>query len=173
MNKVYLVVSVITMVVTCYLATSQNETKLPKKIENLPIGIEVRHNLEQVYATFNEDYPTRGGIFKWEYQTSVKATITDLKIIEFGGFILEGGKWIEKNIELRPFNNQEFQDWYKCPSGVLKKGQIYTDTNNWGTSNKIEDIETKTLWYFIGTNSEGEKFVGFSGIKMIGELKNK
>ena len=117
MNKVYLVVSVITMVVTCYLATSQNETKLPKKIENLPIGIEVRHNLEQVYATFNEDYPTRGG--------------------------------------------------------VLKKGQIYTDTNNWGTSNKIEDIETKTLWYFIGTNSEGEKFVGFSGIKMIGELKNK
>jgi hypothetical protein len=170
MNKMYLIASILSILFSCSSA-NQGEIKLPKKIESLPVGIEVKHNLKQVYASTNEDYPTRGGKYKWKYKTSVKALTEDLKIVEFGGFILEENKWVEKNIERRPFNNQEFQEWYKCPDGMLKTGLNFTDSNNWGTSNEITDIDAKTLWYYIGINSENKKFVGYGEIEMIGELK--
>ena len=170
MNKVYLITSILAIVLTsCSTGSLKNE--LPKKIATLPVGIEVNHNLDKVYATTNEDYPTRGGKYKWKYQTSVKATNEDLTIVEFGGYILEDNRWVEKSIERRPFNNQEFQDWYSCPNGVLTKGVAFTDLNNWGTSNVVTDIDSKTLWYYIGINSENKKFVGYAEIEMIGELR--
>ena len=144
---------------------------LPQKIADIPVGIEVHHNLDKVFATINDEYPARGGKYKWKYQTSVKAINEDLTIVEFGGYILEDDKWVEKSIERRPFNNEEFQDWYNCPKGVLVKGVAFTDTDNWGTSNTLAGIDAKTLWYFIGINSENERFVGYAELEMIGKLR--
>jgi hypothetical protein len=144
---------------------------LPLKISNIPYGIEVKHNIKKAYASSNEDYPNRGGKYKWKYKTSVTSKKNDLKIIEFGTYVFENNKWIERTIYNRPFNNEEFSEWYKCPQGVIKKGITYSDTSNWTTSMTVTTEDSKNLWYYIGIDSDNKKYVGYSEIKLIGEIK--
>ncbi|MEO1054945.1 MAG: hypothetical protein AAFX87_30205 [Bacteroidota bacterium] len=169
MKKTYFLALALVLWVSCS-PRGEGQGELPAKISKLPVGIEVKHSAKRVYAVPNKDLK-RGGKFKWKYQTSVKALNEDLKIIEFGGFILEGNQWVEKNLGQRPFNNNEFQEWYKCPDGLLKKDVYFTDANNWGTSNELTGSRTSNLWYYIGANAEGQKFVGYGEIVTIGRLK--
>jgi len=46
-----------------------------------------------------------------------------------------------------------------------------TDNNNWTTSNTVETIDSKVLWYFIGINKVKEKYVGYAEIEMLKKFK--
>ncbi|WP_417265791.1 hypothetical protein [Brumimicrobium sp.] len=141
---------------------------LPKKLSKLPIGIKVIHSEDMVYASLNEDQ-NRGQKYKWNHSTTVSTLKEELTIVEFGGYVYEDNSWKEKNIEFRPFNNQEFEDWYKCPKGILLKNKTYTDNNNWSTADEL--INSSTIWYFIGEDKNGKKFVGYEFVEIKGELK--
>jgi hypothetical protein len=147
---------------------NNEKNNLPDKISSLPVGIKVTHNTNPVYASLNQD-STRGEKYKWFYQTSVSSLNEDLEIIEFGGYVFNGNKWVEKNIGYRPFNNEEFEKWYNCSSGIITKDKTCTDINNWTTSHSLTN--SKNLWYYIGKNKNDEKFVGYAEIEMIGQLK--
>ncbi|MGM0580030.1 MAG: hypothetical protein ACQETL_05085 [Bacteroidota bacterium] len=163
LNKLFLLI----ILIGC---SSKKDEKidLPDKIAELPVGIKVTHNINTVYASINED-PTRGGKYKWLYQTSVTSLEDELEIVEFGGYVLDNGKWIEKNVGYRPFNNKEFEKWYNCQNGILTSSKICKDKNNWTTADRLTN--SKNLWYYIGKNKADEKFVGYAEIEMIGELR--
>lgn len=143
---------------------------LPEKIRNLPVGIEVKHSVDTAYASLN-DTLSRWGKYKWSYATTVSTMDKELRIIEFGGLIEENNSWVERTIRSRPFNNREFEKWYGAPDGVLKTGKEYTDNNNWSMSNNLGNRESKVVWYFIGVDKEGKKFVGYELITNKPELK--
>lgn len=144
---------------------------LPNKISSLPIGIVVKHNHRKVYAEIDSITPERGGRIKWKYKTTVSSIKDSLKIIEFGACVFTDGKWIEQTIYDRPFNNQEFADWYNCPDGVLIDKEKYSDNNNWTSSSEIGLVSSKSLWYYIGEDKNKKKYVGYSSIITLANLK--
>lgn len=142
---------------------------LPSKISDLKKGIIVKHSKKKVYAELNKDYPTRGGKYKFKYSTSVKTKLKGLKIIQFGAFSLINNEWIERNVI--PFNNTEFSEWYNCPNGLIHKGITYKDPSNWSSCDDLSKSESKILWYYIGINSNNEKFVGYDLLKIVKKIK--
>ncbi len=85
--------------------------------------------------------------------------------------ILEDGVWIERSIYDRPFNRGEFEDWYDCPSGKLTVGETYIDDHNYTASNGLVTKSERTLWYYIGVNTDGDKFVGYQDVMFDSELE--
>ncbi|MFT5823952.1 MAG: hypothetical protein ACI8ZM_005218 [Crocinitomix sp.] len=163
MNQLSLKHIVTTCLVFFLFACGQNDfpNNYPEKIKELPLGMEVLHNPEEVYATVNTKDPEKWGAYQLQFTTSVKAISEDLEIIEFGGYIWENEQWEFRSIYDRPFNTEEFNKWYGCENGILKKDKTYSDTDNWmGKTNYLSGREIKSLWYFIAKNDAGEKFVG-------------
>lgn len=150
----------------------QDNQKLPNKVTSLPVGIRVKHSKRKAFAELNTSHPQRGGTYRWNYATSVTPLVDSLTIIEFGAFILEDGKWVERTIYGRPFNGDEFEQWYKCKNALLIKGRKYFDKNNWTSANDI-NAGSKSLWYYIGVDKNKKKYVGYAVIKTIAKLKNK
>jgi hypothetical protein len=139
---------------------------LPDRIKDLPIGFEVRHNPDTVYAE-----PDPEGKFKyiWKMETSVKSLIMDLEITEFGAYNLIGNKWLLANYTGKAFTKSDFMDWYSCSVGVIKKDETYTDKQNWKKSNEL--TPGKALWYYIGKSKDNKLYVGYAEIVTMGKLK--
>jgi hypothetical protein len=140
----------------------KSENNWPKYITDLPIGIDVYHSSETVYAqrSNREDdtlYP-----YILEFGTTVMAINQDLEIIEFGGFWWEEDKWVLRTMSDRPFNKDEFIKWYHCnDKGILYRGFKYSDNHNYISKTPLLDgSRWRYLMYFIGENEQGRKYVG-------------
>ena len=142
--------------------------KLPLKISSLIKGIDVKHSKKKVYPELNEELPTRALKYKFNFGTSVISLQDGLEIIEFGAFHQINNKWVQSSA--RPFNTAEFAEWYLCPSGLPVKGVMYSDPNNWYSCDDLDKAPSKILWYYIGVDSNNEKFVGFDTIELLSEL---
>ncbi len=149
---------------------AEKSAHLPAKIKDLPIGIKVSHNVDTAYATLNTDLD-RGYKYKWIIETTVSTMDKELVITEFGGFSFENNSWVERNYDSRAYNTTDFEQWYNAPGGILKKGMKYTDFNNWSTSDNLSAGESEAIWYFIGEDKEGNKYVGYKSIYTKPELK--
>lgn len=121
----------------------------------LPVGLEVRH-------TPNPGRAVRGGRsgakYTWLHQTSVKALDEDVVISEFGAFVWHRGQWVFGTIFGRPFNADEFAEWYSCPQAALRKGRVATDPSNYAGDNVLRP--QKTLWFYIGVTTSGKRVKG-------------
>ena len=138
---------------------------MPPKLNNIPIGIEVRHNPQTVSAEFNG----KDSMYYWHYITTVKPVNEDLEITEFGSYLWSVDHWKFETETGKPFDKNDFAEWYNCSNGKMMKGQEYTDKNNW---NYARDLNKGwVLWYFIGKNSKGDLFKGTAIIDYLPELK--
>lgn len=143
---------------------------IPEKFSNYDSEITVTHSKDTIYAEIYSGTKPNRKKYIWNYKTSVESK-KELKIIEFGGYYKVNGNWNSKTIYDRPFNNSEFSKWYSCKDGILKQGKIYTDDNNWATSDVL-DGKTKTgIWYYIGIDSKGKKYIGYKSYILISKLK--
>lgn len=152
-------------------SSNQKDIVLPEKLAKIPTGIEVTHSKTNVYAIPNEKDPEKYGKYKWHFETTVSPSNEDLTIIEFGTYLWNGQVWIFRTISGRPFNQEEFSKWYSCKNYLMKKGQAYTDHNNWSKADRLDGQKNRTLWYYIGINDEGQKFKGTAEIITINELE--
>lgn len=143
--------------------------ELPSKISALKKGIHVKHSKNKVYPELNKDYQTRALKYKFNFATTVKSMRKGLQIIEFGVFHYRSKRWVQVN---KPFNTTEFSEWYMCPGGLPLKGEIYSDPNNWYSCDNLDNAPSKILWYYIGVDSNNEKFVGYDCIDIIKKMKN-
>jgi hypothetical protein len=150
---------------------TSEDIELPKELMDLPIGIEVRHSKDKVYAEINTKDPEKRGKYKWHYSTSVKSLNEGLTVVEFGAYVLTNGSWQHNTIYDRPFNKEEFAKWYSCLNGELIKGTEFTDLNNWSKGNNLDGDSAKSLWYFIGENKNGKRFRGTAEITSIHKLE--
>lgn len=100
----------------------------------------------------------------WPYTTTVSPKIEGLKVVEFGGFLYKGGRWVFANDTGKAFGAQQFKEWYATPAdGVILTGKNYPDPKNRTVSSKLEG--QKALWYFIAQGKDGKKYQGYSIIQ--------
>jgi hypothetical protein len=156
---------VIVFIVLGITACSENDfpNHYPEKLKQLPVGLDVIHNPAEVYATENTKDPEKWGAYQMQFTTSVTALEEDLEIVEFGGYFWKNDQWEFSSMFDRPFNPAEFEKWYSCAGGELKKSISYSDPDNWlAKGDHLNGYEMKYLMYFIAINQAGNKFVGAS-----------
>ena len=154
----------------CQISFSQ---KLPKKLKEYEQGIIVTHSQDTIYAEVYKGNKPNRMKYVWNYETSVKTKNEDLEIIEFGGYNHSNSGWESITIFGRPFNKSEFEKWYSCENGVLKVGETYTDKGNWTTSDYIYGKSKVGIWYYVGKDSNGKKYIGYAKFVLVGKLKNE
>ena len=155
------------------LALKNRKNIWPQYITDLPVGIDVYHSSEIVYAqrSNREDdtlYP-----YILEFGTTVMAINQDLEIIEFGGFWWEEDKWVLRTMYDRPYNKDEFIKWYHCnEKGILYRGFKYSDNQNYIYKTSVLDgSRWRYLMYFIGENEQGKKYVGAKEVISVNNLQ--
>ena len=137
-----------------------------EEIRRLPEGLRVTHSPNPVAAVMGK---TKDQPFTWEYSTTVEALhAADLNIVEFGAFGLFNGNWGFSNAGGQPFSTQQFAEWYSCTDGILKPGKSATDPKNWTRSKVLRS--SRSIWYYIGKDSEGKLFRGEAEIEQRGTL---
>lgn len=152
----------------------KSEKSWPKYITDLPIGIDVYHSVDTVYAQKSNRADTSLYPYIWGFGTTVMAINQDLEIIEFGAYDLEEGEWVLRTQnDNRPFNKDEFIKWYHCnDKGILYRGFKYSDNQNYlGKSRFLDGYKKKTLFYFIGKNEQGKKYVGAKEVIAVNNLQ--
>jgi hypothetical protein len=140
--------------------------ELPAELKNVPDGLEVTNYPSYGYAVKPKDDTA---FYYWFYKTSVKAVNEDLEITEFGSYSWLDNRWEFGTVTGKPFEPKDFADWYKCKNGKLKKGKLYSDTNNWSRMSVLQ--RGKSLWYYIGKNKKGELFKGVAIVEHLPEMK--
>lgn len=150
-------------VVTAYSAP------FPQELQGISNELIVSHNVDTVFATINAKDPEKWGKYQLQFTTSVSSPIEEIRVIEFGAYLLKDDKWIFKSIHDRPFNSEEFEKWYDSPNAILEVGKIYSDSDNWlAKSNKLDGRIINSLWYFKGVNENGKEVIGVS--EVVGKL---
>lgn len=151
---------------------------LPESFRDFKVGIVVIHEPDTIYAEPNN----RGNMkFIWRHTTTVKATVSDLTITEFGTYNYRGGKWVLGNHTKRPFTVEDFDKWYCrkkngiitfdfCQGGKICKNEEFIDPSNFSIR-KDSLISRNGLWYFVGIDSAGEKHMGYGRYVIVPEIK--
>ncbi len=151
---------------------------IPEILKNIPIGISVINEPDTIYAELN---PKPESKYIWKHTTTIISTKYDLQIIEFGTYNFRKGKWILGNYTKKPFTTENFDKWYCliknglitfdfCKNGKIIKGQEYIDASNYSIRNDSL-VNRNGLWYYIGVNSTGKKFMGYGRYVVINKLK--
>jgi hypothetical protein len=145
--------------------------EFPKELLNIPIGINVEHSLDTVYATINTKDPEKRGKYQMQFSTSVSTSSQMLIVTEFSAFLLEDGKWVMRTIYDRAFNNEEFEKWYNCPNGILKVNETYTDYDNWlGKGDNLSGKVMNAILYVKGVDTCDVEYIGYKSIVGIFDL---
>jgi hypothetical protein len=150
-------------------ADNANATTI-EELDKLPVGLKVVHDPNPARAT-RTGRSTHRGKYTWWFKTTVTSTGGDVKVIEFGGFSWQDGKWVLANFNGRPFSSTEFAEWYSCPGALIKKGQSYADPTNWASANELTACKGRA--YYIGIDSKGRRVKGEAIIEQKGEVDPK
>jgi hypothetical protein len=102
------------------------------------------------------------------FETLVSSVERELTIVEFGSFVHQHGTWVFSNFTGKAFSRVDFAEWYACPDGELSPGQVARDPRNWGGANQLR--AGKMLWYYVGTDSNGNRFRGEAIIEQLSKL---
>jgi len=153
---------------------------LPEAFKDIPVGIKVVNEPDTIYAELNEG---GGKKYIWKHTTTLQAINNDLQIIEFGSYNLKPDGWHLGNKTKRPYTSVDFDKWYcrkkngiitfdYCTNGNILKNIEYIDPSNYCISNDSL-VSRHGLWYYIGTDSSGNKFMGYDSYVTINKLKDK
>ena len=145
---------------------------IPEILKKYEREINVIHSQDTIYAEIYNGSKKNRMKYVWNYKTSIKTKNKELEIIEFGGYNQTNDRWDSKTIYGRPFNKVEFSKWYSCENGTLKLGETYTDKTNWTTSDYLDGQSKVGIWYYIGKDSKGTKYIGYERFVLVGKLKD-
>lgn len=131
----------------------------PDKLRDLPSEIIASHYPNPCYATFEDS------MYIWKHNTTIQAN-EDLQIVEYGSFVYtENGWYLRTTMTVK-----EFEQYYNCKDGLLKKGVVYTDNASWKRSNKL--VAGDAMWYYIAKDKNGRLVKGMAPIETEGRLIN-
>lgn len=131
----------------------------PDKLRYLPTEITAAHYPNPCYATFE------ASMYIWKHNTTI-ATKEDLQIIEYGSFV-----YTEKGWYLRTtMTVKDFEQYYNCKDGLLKKGVVYTDNKSWRRGKTLSGGDA--MWYYIAKDKNGRLVKGTAPIETEGKLIN-
>lgn len=148
-------------------AKNKTGNNLPDCLKKYEIGMKVYHSPDPAYAEYNSDSTSK---YIWKHETSVISLKGDLKIKEFGSYMLWNGKWYLSTMKRIPYTPEDFEDWYNCKDAIIKDGKTYIDKKNWAKSDILEFVDPLSIWYYIGISKNGKEYLGFAYSNYISEL---
>ena len=87
-----------------------------------------------------------------KHNTTIQ-TKEDLQIVEYGSFVCTGKRWYLRTTMLA----KDFENYYNCKDGLLKKGLVYTDNLSWRRDKTISGGDA--MWYYIAKDKYGRLFL--------------
>lgn len=131
----------------------------PDKLRDLPSEITAAHYPNPCYASFEDS------MYIWKHITTIQ-TQEDLQIVEYGSFV-----YTEKGWYLRTSMSAiDFEQYYNCKDGLLKKGVVYTDNASWRRSKTLSGGDA--MWYYIAKDKNGRLVKGTAPIETEGKFIN-
>lgn len=128
------------------------EQDLPEKLKNLKRDLVVKNYPKIIDPIKIKDR------YYWKHNTMIFSKTDKVTIIEYGAYLFYNNKWnLRKSYPLKELNKN-----FNTKKEVLEKAQPYTWNNNWRTDSRL--FGGWAMWYFIGTNSSGEKICGYEMI---------
>lgn len=160
----------LTLTTGCAFAADEPRPLTPEELDKLPEGIKVVHEPKVALATLTGKSERRGK-YTWWHKTTVSAIESEVRIVAFGGFVWEGGKWVFRSLTGKPYTENNFAEWYSCPKAVMKPRKFYTDPTNWSSDPELR--AGKTRWFFIGIDAKGKRVKGEAVIELRAEIDPK
>ncbi len=151
---------------------------IPNVIKDIPVGLYVSHSPDSIYAQIYEKDTSK---FIWKHSTTITSNIQGINIIEFGTYNYKNGKWVLGNLTKKPYSTEDFENWYfiktnndmfsweNCKNGILELNTEYIDPSSWSVKNS-ELVNRNGLWYYIGIDTNGKKYMGYGRYVTIPEL---
>ncbi|RAK65136.1 hypothetical protein DLM85_16485 [Hymenobacter edaphi] len=141
-------------------AWTDHTRALPDKLRRVPVGLSLWH-------TPNPNYPepdsARPGGYVWKHQTTVRADVADLEIVECGSFIWYSAAGWQPNMRETP---AEFAELFGCPDGRLRQGQPYTFARNYRYADSARRLYGgDALWYILAKDKQGRLYKGMGLIE--------
>ena len=131
----------------------------PDKLRDLPNEITAAHYPNPCYATLEDN------MYIWKHNTTIQ-TKEDLQIVEYGSFV-----YTEKGWYLRTsMSAKDFEKYYNCNDGLLKKGVVYTDNASWRRGKALSGGDA--MWFYIAKDKNGRLVKGTASIETEGKLIN-
>ena len=130
----------------------------------------------EVTCTPNPVKARRGGPngqrYEWVFETKVRAVDKPVRILDFGTFSRDRGRWVFTTPTGRPFSAKDFADWYSCPRAILRPGESFSTLN---TVSSRDLREWQASWYFRGVTPPGGGVVvkGTAGVSGLAVLEAK
>jgi hypothetical protein len=141
-------------------AWSNHRRVLPDKLRELPVGLSLWHTPNPNYP---EPNPERPGGFVWKHQTTVRADVADLEIVECGSFIWYDERGWQQNLRETP---AEFAELFGCPRGRLRRDQAYTFARNYRYADSARQLYGgDALWYILARDPQGRIYKGYGLIE--------
>jgi polyisoprenoid-binding protein YceI len=134
-----------------------NNRLLPDKLREIPNEIIAGHFPNPCYAELIDK------LYVWKHNTTVVAN-EDLQLIEYGSFVYTNDGWYLRVT----MTVKDFEKYYNCKDGILKKGVVYTDETSWRKSDSL--YAGDALWYYIAKDKNGRLIKGIAPIETEGKL---
>ncbi len=130
---------------------------LPRKLRNIPFGINAAHFPNPCYADFKNNK------YVWKHNTTVSVT-QNLQLVEYGSFVFTKKGWYLRVT----YTAKDFDEHYGTKNGQLQSGVVYTDPTSWRMSDSL--YAGDAMWYYIAKDSYGNLFKGIAPIETEGQL---
>ncbi|GAB3837593.1 hypothetical protein [Hymenobacter jeollabukensis] len=146
-------------------AWTDHTRALPDKLRRVPVGLSLWHTPNPNYP---EPDPAHPGGYVWKHQTTVRADVADLEIVECGSFIWYSAAGWQPNMRETP---AEFAELFGCPGGRLRQGQSYTFARNYRYADSARRLYGgDALWYILAKDKQGRLYKGMGLIETEAEV---
>ncbi len=135
-------------------------------IDQLPMGLIVRHLPARVQATIEEG--PGGKAWRWEFRTAVSA-MADATIVGFAAFRWDGDRWVPRHPANAFFATGDFAEWYDAPEGKVPAGAECADAVNFCNSTELAAERVK--WVYVAETASGRRVKGEGVVELLAELE--
>lgn len=133
---------------------------IPEALNGIPRSIEVIHFPKVTDPVKIDD------AYYWKHLTSIVHKEGVVTITEYGAYLYYNDKWhLRKSYPLKELDKN-----FGTKKQKMSHAEPYTWTNNYRIGDQL--FGGWALWYFIGTNSNGETICGYSNIHTTNNLLN-
>lgn len=137
---------------------------LPDRLAGLERMLVVTHFPETVNPIEDSE---KVGLYHWKHTTTVYCETSSITIDECGAFLYYNDQW-----NLRTAMGQKEMDkLFGTRKGEMLQAEPYVFVKNWRSGSEV--FAGWAMWYFIGTNEQGQRVCGYKPLFTSAETVEK
>jgi hypothetical protein len=152
------------LICSSWCLAEEKPARLPtlEEVRKVPVGLKVTHAPTEASAVTGAE---TGFNYTWFFRTTVTAIDADVSILYFSFFVKRDDEWVHGKV----FTPEEFAEWYACPDGLVRKGESFSDAQNWSAGDDLS--AGQVIWYFVGKRKDGTVVHGEAEVTLLAKLK--